>query len=237
VVYTVYTLDRTLGPDEDTINREELKGSRKEIGIAACLLTFLIGGYILAKEGMLIFAFIPFITCYLYGKGIKIGKFTFKLKGGFGVKNLVVGFTWGFFVAGLAGRNCENIFPILLVLTFFAVKLFVNSAIFDFKDIKGDTFAGIKTLPVSIGEQNTRKLLIGMYLLSHLILGIALIHRVIGFEPLIVLSSLICGLICIQKHTKPGEELPSRRLERNFLVYGESASILGLRMIADAMLL
>jgi 4-hydroxybenzoate polyprenyltransferase len=185
---------------------------------------------------MLIFAFIPFITCYLYSKGVQIGKFTFKLKGGFGVKNLVVGFTWGFFIAGLAGRNCENIFPIVLVLTFFAVKLFVNSTIFDFKDIKGDTFAGIKTLPVSIGEQNTRKLLNGMYLLSHVILGIALIHRIIAFEPLIILYSLICGLICIQKHTKFGEELPSRRLERNFLVYGEAASIVGLRMIAGAML-
>jgi 4-hydroxybenzoate polyprenyltransferase len=236
VVYTVYTLDRTVGSEEDAINREELKGSRKEIGLAACMLTFLIGSYILAKEGMLIFAFIPFITCYLYSKGVKIGKFTFKLKGGFGVKNLVVGFTWGVFIAGLAGRNCENIFPIVLVLTFFAVKLFVNSTIFDFKDIKGDTFAGIKTLPISIGEQNTRKLLIGMYMLSHVILGIALIHRLIAFEPLIILYSFICGLICIQKHTKPGEELPSRRLERIFLVYGESASILGLRMITGAML-
>ena len=236
VVYTVYTLDRTVGSEEDTINREELKDSRKEIGLAACMLTFLIGSYILAKEGMLIFAFIPFITCYLYSKGVKIGKFTFRLKGGFGVKNLVVGFTWGSFIAGLAGRNCENIFPIVLVLTFFAVKLFVNSTIFDFKDIKGDTFAGIKTLPVSIGEQNTRKLLIGMYMLSHVILVIALIHRLIAFEPLIILYSFICGLICIQKHTKPGEELPSRRLERIFLVYGESASILGLRMITGAML-
>ena len=231
VVYTVYTLDRTVGSKEDAINREELKDSRKEIGIAASLVTFLIGSYILAKEGMLIFAFIPFITCYLYSKGVKIGKFTFKLKGGFGVKNLVVGFTWGVFIAGLAGRNCENIFPTLLVLTFFAVKLFVNSTIFDFKDIKGDTFAGIKTLPVSIGEHSTRKLLIGMYLLSHVILGIALIHGVIAFEPLIILYSFICGLICIQKHTKSGEELPSRRLEKFFLVYGESASIIGLRMI------
>ena len=56
MVYTVYTLDRTVGSEEDTINREELKDSRKEIGLAACMLTFLIGSYILAKEGMLIFA-------------------------------------------------------------------------------------------------------------------------------------------------------------------------------------
>ena len=236
VIYTIYTLDRTLGSEEDAVNRKELNGSKKEIGLAVCLLTFLIGSYILAREKMLVFAFIPFVTCYLYSKGIKIGKFAFKLKGGFGVKNLVVGLTWGIFIAGLAGSKCGNIVPIFLVFVFFGVKLFVNSAIFDFKDVKGDTLAGIKTLPVSLGEQNTRNLLIGMYLLSHVILCIALIHGVIAFEPLILLFSFICGLICIQKHTNTEKELPSRKLERMFLVHGESASILGLRMIAGALL-
>ncbi len=236
VIYTVYTLDRTLGSEEDAVNRKELNGSRKEVGLAVCLLTFLIGSYILAKQEMLIMAFIPFVTCYLYSKGIKIGKFAFKLKGGFGVKNLVVGLTWGIFIAGLAGSNCGKIIPIALIFTFFGVKLFVNSAIFDFKDIKGDTLAGIKTLPVSLGEQNTRNLLIGIYLISHVILGIALICGVIAFEPLIIIYSLICGLICIQKHTKSEEEVPSQKSERMILVHGESASILGLRTIANTLL-
>ena len=66
VIYTVYTLDRTLGSEEDAVNRKELNGSRKEVGLAVCLLTFLTGSYILAKEGLLIIAFIPFVTCYLY---------------------------------------------------------------------------------------------------------------------------------------------------------------------------
>jgi 4-hydroxybenzoate polyprenyltransferase len=236
VVYTVYTLDRTLGSEEDTVNRKELSGSRKEVGLAVCLLTFLTGSYILAKEGLLIIAFIPFVTCYLYSKGIKIGKSAFKLKGGFGVKNLVVGLTWGLFIAGLAGSNCGKILPIALVFTFFGVKLFVNSTIFDFKDVKGDTLAGIKTLPVSLGERNTRNLLIGMYLLSHIILGIALINGIIAFEPLIILYSLICGLICIRKHTKSEKETPSQKFERMLLVHGESVSILGLRLIAGALL-
>ena len=237
VIYTVYTLDRTFGSEEDTVNRKELNGSRKEVGLAVCLLTFLIGSYILAKEGLLIIAFIPFVTCYLYSKGIKIGKYAFKLKGGFGVKNLVVGLTWGIFIAGLAGGNCGKIIPIALVFTFFGVKLFVNSTIFDFKDVKGDTLAGIKTLPVSLGERNTRNLLVGMYLLSHVILGIALINGIIAFEPLIILYSLICGLICIRKHTKSEEETLSQKFERMLLVHGESVSILGLRLIAGALLM
>lgn len=236
VIYTVYTLDRTLGSEEDTVNRKELNGSKKEVGLAVCLLTFLIGSYILAQEGLLIIAFIPFVTCYLYSKGIKIGKTAFKLKGGFGIKNLVVGLTWGIFIAGLAGSNCGHFIPVALVFTLFGVKLFVNSTVFDFKDVKGDTLAGIRTLPVSLGESNTRNLLIGMYLLSHLILGLALINGLLAFEPLIVLYSLICGLICILRHTKSQEEAPAQKKERMMLVHGESVSILGLRLIADTLL-
>ena len=158
-------------------------------------------------------------------------------KADLGLKIFVVGITWGAFISGLAGSNCGNIIPIILVFTFFGVKLFVNSAIFDFKDIKGDTLAGIKTLPVSLGVRNTRKLLTGMYLLSHMMLSIALIYGIIAFEPLIILYSFICGLICIQNHTKcDEEELPFQKLERMALVHGESISILGLRMIAGALL-
>ncbi|MGB9926979.1 MAG: UbiA family prenyltransferase, partial [Methanosarcina sp.] len=150
IIYTVYTLDRALGSEEDAVNRKELSSSKKEIGLAVSMLTFLIGTFILAKQGLFALALIPFITGYLYSKGIKIGKFTLKLKGGLGIKNFVVGFTWGTFIAGLAGSNCRNPIPILLIFIFFGIKLFVSSAIYDFKDIKGDSLAGIKTLPVSL---------------------------------------------------------------------------------------
>lgn len=237
IIYTVYTLDRALGSEEDTVNRTELNGSNKKVGFAVSLLAFMMGTYILAKEGMLSLAFIPFITGYLYSKGIKIGRFALKLKGGLGVKNIVVGLTWGIFIAGLAGSGCGNLVPIVLVFIFFGVKLFINSAIYDFKDIKGDTLAGINTLPVSLGTRKTRNLLTAMHLLSHLALGIALIHGVLAFEPLIVLYSFICGLICIQNFTNSEDEkLSSRKLERTFLVDGESTSILGLRIVAGALI-
>ncbi|WP_292389406.1 UbiA family prenyltransferase [Methanosarcina sp. UBA5] len=237
VIYSVYTLDRALGSEEDIVNRKELSGSRKEIGLAASMLTFVIGSYVLTKEGMLALAFLPLVTGFLYSKGIKIGKFALKLKGGLGVKNFVVGLTWGAFISGLAGSTCRSMLPIVLVFTFFGVKLFINSAIYDFKDVKGDTLAGLKTLPVSLGEQNTRNFLLGLHLLSHLILGIALINGVIAFEPLIILYSFICGLICIQNYTKTDDvEITSHELERTILVDGESTSIVGLRTIVNAFL-
>ncbi|MDQ1251550.1 MAG: hypothetical protein QG646_656 [Euryarchaeota archaeon] len=237
VIYTVYTIDRTLESKEDATNRKELNGSRKEIGLAAALLAFLIGSYLLAKEGLLIIAFIPLVIGYLYSKGIKIGRFFIRLKGRAGVKNLVVGLTWGVCTAGLAGKSCGSIVPVILIFIFFGVKLFVNSTIYDFRDIKGDTLAGIETLPVSLGEKNTRNLLTGMHLFSHLILGIALIHGFLAFEPLIILISFLLGLICIQNYTKSvDEELLLFKFARTILVDGESALILGLRLISNAVI-
>lgn len=237
IIYTVYTLDRALESEEDTVNRKELNGSNKKVGLTVSLLAFVIGTYILAKEGVLALAFVPFVTGYLYSKGIKIGRLALKLKGGLGIKNIVVGLTWGIFIAGLAGRGYGNLVPVVMVFIFFGVKLFINSAIYDFKDIKGDTLAGIKTLPVSLGTRKTRNLLLAMHLLSHMVIGIALIHGALAFEPLIVLYSFVCGLICIQKFTNSGnEEFPSQKLERTFLVDGESTSIMGLRIVAGALI-
>ncbi|NLO30587.1 MAG: UbiA family prenyltransferase [Methanosarcina mazei] len=231
IIYTVYTLDRALGSEEDSVNRKELNGSNKKVGLTVSLLAFMVGTYILAGEEMLPLAFIPFVTGYLYSKGIKIGKFALKLKGGLGVKNIVVGLTWGIFIAGLAGSGCRNLIPVVLIFIFFGVKLFINSTIYDFKDIAGDTLAGINTLPVSLGVRKTRNLLTAMHLFSHLVIGVALIHGALAFEPLIVLYSFVCGLICIQKFTHPEyEEFPSQKMERTLLVDGESTSITGLRI-------
>lgn len=237
VVYTVYTLDRALESEEDAVNRQELKGSRRGVGLAVSLLAFVAGLYLLAREGLFMLAFLPFITGYLYSKGLKIGKFSFKLKGGLGVKNLVVGVTWGAFIAGLAGFGSGHLLPIILVFAFFGVKLFINSAIYDFKDIKGDTLAGIRTLPVCLGMKNTRHLLTGLHLFSHFLIGLALVQGVIAFEPVIVLYSLFSGLICILNYTKQEENvLSSQKIERTFLVDGESTSIVGLRLAARALM-
>jgi 4-hydroxybenzoate polyprenyltransferase len=236
VIYTVYTLDRALESEEDSVNRQELNGSKRGVALAVSLLAFAMGVFILAKEGLCAYAFLPLITGYLYSKGIKVGKLSLKLKGGLGVKNLVVGVTWGAFIAGIAGGSPSNMLPAILVFSFFGIKLFINSAIYDFKDIKGDTLAGIRTLPVSLGEQNTRNLLIALHLISHLVLGVALIQGIIGFEPLILLYSFVCGLICIENYTRTEEELPFRKLERTFMVDGESTSIVGLRALAGAFL-
>ncbi|WP_440952947.1 UbiA family prenyltransferase [Methanococcoides sp. FTZ1] len=230
VVYAVYTLDRALDSEEDSVNRSELKGARTKVALFVCLLAFLAGSYLLFLDGLLHLAFLPLVTGYLYTKGLKVGKFHLKLKGGLGVKNLVVGTTWGAFIAGIAGWYAESILPVIAVFLFFGIKLFVNSSIYDFKDIKGDALAGIRTLPVSLGSQRTRDLLLGMHLFSHSFLGLLILSETIAYEPVILVYSFIAGMICIYRFTVPMENEPKNRMyKRLFVVDGESSMVVGLR--------
>ncbi len=231
IIYSVYTLDRTLDSEEDLINRTEEQGACKKVGFAVTLFTFIVGAWIYAKNGLLALAFLPFVTGYLYSKGIRIGKFSLRLKGGLGVKNIIVGLAWGIFIAGTAGVNCQRLLPVFVVFIMYGVKVFINSAIDDFKDIKGDTLAGIRTLPVCMGELKTRNILLGMHLLSHLVLGVALIEGWLTFEPLIILCSFLCGLICIWRYTSE-ERYMSRKVEMEFFKDGEALLIIILRGIA-----
>jgi 4-hydroxybenzoate polyprenyltransferase len=234
IIYSVYTLDRSLDSEEDIINRKELSGSKKEIGIAASIVTFLIGSYVLAKEGMLAVAFLPLIIGFLYSKGVKIGKCTLRLKGGLGIKNVVVGLIWGISIVGIAGHSCKSILSLLVVFILYEVKVFINSTIDDFKDIKGDTMAGINTLPIYYGEQKTRNFLLGLHVLLHIMLSISLIKGVIAFEPIIIVCSFISGAVCILRYTNEVEYL-SRKSEITFFKDGEAALIVGLNAIFNSM--
>ena len=225
VIYSVYTLDRALDSKEDLINHPELDDSCRELGIVLSILSLICGGWVFLLNGLLIFTFVPFVIGFLYSKGLKIGSSVLKLKGSLGGKNLVVGCIWGVSVVGVAGATCQNIPLLILVFTYFVIKLFVNSTIYDFRDIPGDFKAGIKTLPVYLGEQKTRNFLLGLHLVSHLLLSIGMINGVVAFEPVIVVYSFVCGLGCIRRYTKIGAETESMKLQRTAFIDGESVFI------------
>lgn len=233
IIYSVYTLDRALDCEEDLINREELRGSCKEVGLAFSLITFFIGSYIFMKAGILALAFLPLITGFLYSKGFKIGKFKLRLKGGLGVKNIVVGITWGACTAGVIW-HFSNILPLAVIFLLYGTKTAINSVIDDFKDTKGDALTGIKTLPVCLGAKKTRTVLLVLHTTIHLILWIALSYGIIAFEPIIIGCSFICGLVCIVRYTNE-EKYKVRKQEMMFFKDGESAFIVVLKAIEGAL--
>ena len=238
IIYAVYTLDRALDSEEDLANRPELKGASKKTALIISLVCFLIGAAILTANGLILFAFLPLVTGYLYSKGAKIGKFNIKLKGGLGMKNIVVGTTWGAFIAGIAGIYSTNMLAPALVFLYFGLKLFVNSAIYDFKDIKGDTLAGIKTLPVALGQKKAKVMLFSLHTLSHMILLMSILTGTLAFEPIILGYSFIIGLLYINNFAEPVEvETKNRLARRLFMIDGESTTIVGLRTIASGLLI
>lgn len=238
VIYTIYTLDRTLECKEDTINKSELTGSRKDIALIASISAFIIGTFILFEEGLYVLPFLPLVVGYLYSKGIKIGEFDLKLKGGLGVKNLVVALTWGSFITGIAGKSVNNIIPLIFVFSFFTSKVFINSIIYDFKDVKGDSLAGIRTLPVQLGEKNTVAFLLTLHIMIHLGMLVATVMRFIMFEPIILLYSFTAGIICITYYSTATEtESKARKLIREFLVDGESTTEVSLWLFINSLYL
>lgn len=238
IIYAVYTLDRAMDSKEDMENRPELKGASSKAALIISLICFLAGAAILTANGLLAIALLPLITGYLYTKGLKIGKINIRLKGGLGMKNLVVGVTWGAFIAGIAGIYASGIMAPVVVFSYYGMKLFINSTIYDFKDIKGDTLAGIKTLPVVLGEKKAKLMLFSIHLISHVILLSAIITGSIAFEPVIIIYSFFIGILYIRSFAEQVEtETKNRLTKRLFMIDGESTSIVGLRTVINSVLI
>ena len=51
-------------------------------------------------------------------------------------------------------------FVVLLVAYWFFLKVFIDSVVLDVRDIEGDQKAGVRTIPVSLGRNKTRNLLL-----------------------------------------------------------------------------
>ncbi|MCX9012155.1 MAG: UbiA family prenyltransferase [Candidatus Methanoperedens sp.] len=225
VIYATYTFDRALGSEEDKINRKELVSSRKDIAIIVCLISLAAGAFFLSQEGLLPFALLPIAIGYIYSKGLRIGCHTIKLKGNFGMKNLTVSLTWGMFIAGIIQRWADIYIVLLFIFPFITIKSFINTVIWDFRDVKGDFIAGIKTLPIYLGEKKTRRLLQVMHIMLHLWVALAMLMNLINVERTVIFTAVVIGMINTSLYTKPstGNEPRSWKIARNLLVNGEFA--------------
>ena len=231
IIYSTYTLDRALDCKEDAINKAELRGANGKIGLLASLATFLIGTAILFHDGIYLAPVFPFIVGYVYTRGIRIGPHSIKLKGGAGVKNMIIGITWGGTIALIVSQWCSAFETVLVIFLFYGLKLFVTSCVNDFKDVRGDLAAGIRTLPVCLGEKTTKKLLIGIIIVLHCLMAYALVTNVIRNEVVIILYSLIITVSFLMLYSASFEKssLLLVRKTRDIVIYWESAITLAIR--------
>jgi 4-hydroxybenzoate polyprenyltransferase len=224
IVYATYTLDRTLDCKEDTLNRGDLAGADKWSGLAACIAAFLIGSAILVHDGIWIAPVFPFIVGYIYTRGIRVGPVNLRFKAGAGVKNLVIGITWGGTIALIVSQWCSSMVTVGVIFLFFGLKVFITSCVNDFKDIRGDLAAGIRTLPASLGEHLTKTVLIGILIGSYIVMVYALLNDFVQNECVLLAFGFLITFVFLIIYTPAFENRSSLvyRKMREFVISWES---------------
>lgn len=216
-VYSVYTLDRALGGEEDDVNREELSGANAAAPLALAVAALAGSAATLVYNGLLpVGAILPALIGYLYSEGVSLGPWRLSFKGGRGGKNVVVAVTWSLSAAAFAypwltAANCVKL------LLFFTTKVFIGSVIYDYSDIEGDLSAGIDTLPIALGRGTTRRLLLAAHLALHACLAALLLLPSTDFPAGIAAFSFANGAFYIYAFTRYG----GRGKPRDLFVDGE----------------
>lgn len=198
ITYAVYTLDRAFEPKEDKVNRQDGAKANEKTAIILAGVLLMAAAAIFSKEGFSpIVAFLPLVVGFLYRKGIKIGENTWKLKASYGVKNFVVAFTWSFLLGTIIYPIAECFFSLISVCAFFFVKSFINTVIYDCRDVEGDSLIGLKTIPVFLGRARTQVTLQIFHSLSHSILTLLVLSGLAEMEMVVLLYSWVIGSIYI----------------------------------------
>ena len=232
IMYATYTLDRALDCKEDAINKSELQGANRTIGLIACILAFGAGTVLLFLEGIYLAPFLPFVIGYFYSRGFRIGNFKLKLKGSLGVKNIIVGITWAGTIALIVGQWCSSIKTVIIIFLFYSMKIFVTSCVNDFKDVRGDISAGVRTLPAYLGESLTKKILILLIAVVYSMMAFAIFFNIVRDEWVILLFGLIITIAFLLVYSPSFENSPVifYRKMRELVISWESCISLGLRV-------
>ncbi|MGF7118061.1 UbiA family prenyltransferase [Methanobacterium oryzae] len=164
-VFAVYCMNRLTDKEEDAVNSPEranfVNGNEKIIGLILFFsyFTSIVLGFLENIFAMLILLF-PLCAGIAYN--IKISPKIPRLKDIFAVKNIITALSWAVGTAFLPLTNSSGISLILIIslFYFFFIKSFVNTVLYDIRDIEGDIANGIKTIPVGIGKLKTKKLLL-----------------------------------------------------------------------------
>ncbi|WP_083475297.1 UbiA family prenyltransferase [Methanogenium cariaci] len=170
VTFSVYNLNRKTDEDEDAINHSRRYAFTKKY--ATVLMSVSLGTYVVAFliagiYGMMavVITAIPLVNGILYSipflppRGFRYRRL--KDIPPF-VKNFIVGLAWALPVALLpaACTGCSLGGEMTVAVGFFFFLLsFIDSTVFDIRDVKGDAETGVQTIPVILGIPKTRCLL------------------------------------------------------------------------------
>jgi 4-hydroxybenzoate polyprenyltransferase len=163
--FSTYGLNKLTDFKEDSINApERAKAIKKielifKISVALSFFLSLVLGFFESILTLPILLF-PLLLGILYS--VRLSRKIPRLKDITGVKNLTIALSWavGSTFLPLIYLTNKKIVLITLVFYFFFLKSYMNSIIFDVRDIEGDRMSGVRTIPVSLGREKTKLLLL-----------------------------------------------------------------------------
>jgi 4-hydroxybenzoate polyprenyltransferase len=197
-IYSVYGLNKITDTEEDQLNapeRSNLISSNEKLfkyTSGACYI-FAVAIAILYGWKVLLIILFPLMAGIIYS--IKIHPRIPRLKDIFAVKSLIVALSWtvGNTFLPLVDQTETCIMTHLIVISaifsFFFIKSFINTILFDLMDVEGDRKIGARTIPVVLGYKYTIKLLI---ILNTVHTALLLISITFGFFQSMIIPMVFC---------------------------------------------
>jgi 4-hydroxybenzoate polyprenyltransferase len=161
VTFAVYGLNKFTDKAEDSINHPETlpksSGYYLVFSIVSLTIGFLIG--LLESVSAFFVLSAPVMIGVIYS--VRITKSIPRLKEIVGVKSLVVAASWALTGCLLPDSlSTVKIQVIVIVFVFIFIRIFVGTILCDVLDIKGDLATKVETIPIKLGRNKTKKLLI-----------------------------------------------------------------------------
>ena len=161
VTFGVYGLNKFTDKAEDSINRPETVPRTSSYYLVFSIVSMIMGFSIGLLESIFVFFVLcaPVMIGVIYS--VKISKSIPRLKEVVGVKSLVVAASWA-----LTGCLLPNSFStaklqvIVIVFVYIFIRVFVGTILCDVLDTKGDLATRVETIPLRLGRNKTKKLLI-----------------------------------------------------------------------------
>ena len=234
ITFSVYNLNRKTDESEDAINHSHRFAFTKRY--EHLLFASAIGAYVLALVlsglyglSVLLISAIPLISGLIYStpifpKGCKYRR----LKEIPLAKSLIVAIAWALPPALLPvyiGGAIPSLITLAVVLFFFSL-VFINTVLFDIRDVEGDRATGVRTIPVCIGVTNTKILLT----LINIIFGVGIIVLLEFQIPMLFLCLFLFGMIYAQAYILLYQKISTGNLKCDLIADGQFI-VLGVLMV------
>jgi 4-hydroxybenzoate polyprenyltransferase len=216
ISFSVYSLDKIADLDKDVINMPQRKSflyERKRLVLSSSLAAYALAVLLtlLSTPLALPVVLIPIIANAFYGTKLLPG--IPRLKDIPVMKNVVVATTWALITTLMPALSSGHlgVLNIAVVGYFMFVKTFVDTVLYDMRDIEGDRQNGVRTVPVMLGTRKTTALLLAAN--STLLSALPFMHGEIRLLTIVLITYGYAYIVYFMKRIDP--------LMLDFLVEGE----------------